>query len=374
MYRMSILFLSFSISLTCCKKQEASNDEITLTPEYARGFVIHQNGDYMEIEVKQPFPNSTTSYRYLLIPQNAELPMHDPEAQLVRVPVKRMVCTSTSHIALLDLLEATSTLVGFPTTDLVSSPTARARIDSGYVTDLGMDSEINMESLLSIAPDMVMGYSITGDMIKLSKVKEMGIPVIINGEYLEDHPLGRAEWIKFMAYFLGREHQADSIFHKVKVAYETSKGLTMNIQIKPTVLTGILYGDTWFMPGGQNYASTMFQDAGYRYLWDDDLSTGFIKLSFESVYERGQDADYWIGVGSFGSMAELQNAEKRYALFKPFIDTQVYTYDARKGSTGGSEYLELGYSRPDIILKDLIKIAHPDLLPDHELYFHRRLE
>jgi len=371
---MSILFLSFSISLTCCKKQEASNDEITLTPEYARGFVIHQNGDYKEIEVKQPFPNSTASYRYLLIPQNAELPMHDPEAQLVRVPVKRMVCTSTSHIALLDLLEATSTLVGFPTTDLVSSPKARARIDSGYVTDLGMDSEINMESLLSIAPDMVMGYSITGDMIKLSKVKEMGIPVIINGEYLEDHPLGRAEWIKFMAYFLGREHQADSIFHQVKVAYETSKGLTMNIQIKPTVLTGILYGDTWFMPGGQNYASTMFQDAGYRYLWDDDLSTGFIKLSFESVYERGQDADYWIGVGSFGSMAELQNAEKRYALFRPFIDTQVYTYDARKGSTGGSEYLELGYSRPDIILKDLIKIAHPDLLPDHELYFHRRLE
>jgi len=219
-----------------------------------------------------------------------------------------------------------------------------------------------------------MAYSITGDMIKLSKVKEMGIPVIINGEYLEDHPLGRAEWIKFMAYFLGRERQADSIFHQVKVAYETSKGLTMNIQIKPTVLTGILYGDAWFMPGGQNYASTMFQDAGYRYLWDDDLSTGFIKLSFESVYERGQDADYWIGVGSFGSMAELQNAEKRYALFKPFIDTQVYTYDARKGSTGGSEYLELGYSRPDIILKDLIKIAHPDLLPDHELYFHRRLE
>jgi len=128
------------------------------------------------------------------------------------------------------------------------------------------------------------------------------------------------------------------------------------------------------MPGGQNYAATLLQDAGCNYLWADDVSQGFLELSFETVYERARDADLWIGVGSFNSLNEIKKAEERYARFKPFLERQVYTYNARQGAKGGSEFLELGYLRPDLILKDLVKIAHPELLPAHDLYFHKRLE
>ena len=118
-------------------------------------------------------------------------------------------------------------------------------------------------------------------------------------------------------------------------------------------MSGIVYGDTWFLPGGENYASQLLHDAGGNYLWSDTPSNGFLELSFESVYEKAHQADLWIGVASFKALAEIEKAEIRYTKFKAFQTGQVYTYDARKGARGGSEFLELGYLRPDIILNDL---------------------
>ena len=140
------------------------------------------------------------------------------------------------------------------------------------------------------------------------------------------------------------------------------------------MLSGIVYGDAWFLPGGQNYAARLLRDAGCQYLWADDSTNGFLELSFESVYEKAHDADLWIGIGSFSTLKEIRDADHRYANFKPFKTGEVYTSNVRQGVKGGSEFLELGYLRPDIILKDLVKIAHPRLLPEHELYFHERLQ
>ena len=109
-------------------------------------------------------------------------------------------------------------------------------------------------------------------------------------------------------------------------------------------------------------------------MWEENTSNGFLQLSFESVYEKAYKADLWIGVASFKSLKEIESADKRYAKFRPFQTSQVYTYDARKGAKGGSEFLELGYLRPDLILQDLVKIIHPDLLPEHTLYFHKKLQ
>ncbi len=361
------------LSLMSCKKSFENKQTGETSNEYAIGFKIITHSRYTEIELTEPYPEASTSIKYLLVPKGEKIPVHNSDTQVIRTPVDKIVCTSTSHIALLDHLGEVDKLVGFPTTDLISSKNARARIDSGLVADLGIDQEMNLELLFSLNPELVMGYSISGDMIKLNKIKELGIPVVINAEYLENHPLGRAEWIKYMGAFFGEEKKADSIFKKIKNEYLKYQLLASRVSSKPTAMSGILYGDAWFLPGGKNYAARLFSDAGYQYLWEDDPTSGFLKFSFESVYAKGQNADYWIGVGSFGSRVEMQNAESRYALFSSFRAGQVYTYDARKGSTGGSEYFELGYSRPDIVLKDLIKIAHPELLPDYPLYFYQRL-
>ena len=139
-------------------------------------------------------------------------------------------------------------------------------------------------------------------------------------------------------------------------------------------MSGIVYGDAWFLPGGQNYAAQLFRDAGCSYIWEDTDSNGYLHLPFETVYEKAHDADLWIGTGSFKTLDEIRAADSRYVRFRPFRNKSVYNYDARQGARGGNEYLELGYLRPDLILKDLIKISHPSLLPEHQLFFHRKLE
>lgn len=212
------------------------------------------------------------------------------------------------------------------------------------------------------------------DLGQLKKIKELGVPVIINAEYLEKHPLGRAEWIKFMALFFNKEEAADSVFQIIENNYLTTHELVNSISSMPTVLSGILYGDTWFLPAGQNYAARLLKDAGCNYLWSDSESNDYLELSFESVYGKAKDAQLWIGVGAYQSLSEINAAEPRYAKFKPFKESMIYSNNVRQGAKGGSEFLELGYLRPDLILMDLVKIAHPELLSGHQLYFHQRLK
>jgi iron complex transport system substrate-binding protein len=167
---------------------------------------------------------------------------------------------------------------------------------------------------------------------------------------------------------------ADSVFQAIESAYLKTSSLVKTTGARPTVMSGIVYGDTWFLPGGRNSAAKLLEDAGCQYLWKADSSNGFLQLSFESVYEKAKEADLWIGVGSFRTLAEIKAAEERYARFKPFRLGNVYTYNARLGQKGGSEFLELGYLRPDLILNDLVKIAHPQLEKEYPLYFYGKLQ
>jgi iron complex transport system substrate-binding protein len=369
------LWLAVGSLLSCnSKKNSATNPENISAAKYAVGFKVTIVGNSKLVEVKQPYQNATSGYQYLLVPTGEKPPPHDEQTQVITVPLENIVCTSTTHIPLLDYINETNKLIGFPTTDYISSVKMRKRIDQGKVIDLGIDKGMNIEMLYTLKPSLVMGYTMTKDLGQLKKIQELGIPVVINAEYLEKHPLGRAEWIKFMALFFGKEREADSIFAEIEKEYLSTQQLVNEVKTKPTVLSGIVYGDAWFMPGGQNYAAKLLKDAGCGYLWSSDSTSGFLQLSFESVYATAKEADLWIGVGSFKNLNEIKATEERYALFKPFKEQQVYSYDARKGTKGGSEFLELGYLRPDLILKDLVKIAHPELLPTYELYFHNRLE
>lgn len=250
----------------------------------------------------------------------------------------------------------------------------RNRVDSGYVVELGIEDHLNIEHLIQLHPSVVMTYSAGNDLGSLKKVKELGIPVVINAEFLEQHPLGRAEWIKFMALFFEKELEADSIFNSIENEYINLQKQASRYKVKPTVLTGIPYGGVWFLPGGQNYGARFFEDAGCHYLWSDDPTGGFLKLSLESVFDKALNADYWIGVGSFETYQDLKSFDNRFANFQAFQNRKVFNYNNRIGATGGNEYLELGYLRPDLVLKDLIQITHPEEYPTPQLYFYKAIK
>jgi iron complex transport system substrate-binding protein len=360
--------------ISCSNKKTDSIVNIVSTTKYAQGFRVSSIGSSKLVEVVYPYQNATSGYKYLLVPKEETAPAYDEQTQVITVPIENIVCTSTTHIPLLDYIGETDKLIGFPTTDYISSEKTRRRIDAGKVKDIGNDKGMNLEILFMLKPSLVMGYTMSKDLGQLKKIQELGIPVVINSEYLEKHPLGRAEWIKFTALFFRKEKEADSVFNEIEKEYLMVQKLANETATKPTVLNGIVYGDAWFMPGGQNNASKLLKDAGCEYLWATDSTNGFLQLSFESVFAKAKEADLWIGVGSFKTLNEIKTTEERYTLFKPFRKKQIYTYGARMGAKGGSEFLELGYLRPDLVLKDLVKIAHPELLPDYQLYFHRKLD
>jgi iron complex transport system substrate-binding protein len=369
-----ILVFLLLIAVACSKSpQQKAETKSSVNVRYAKGFSVKKEGNATWVKVTQPYNNAASGYTYLLVPKGETAPDHASDVQVINVPLETIVCTSTTHIPHLDYLGVSDKLVGFPSTDYVSSETTRKRIDGGFVKDIGADNAMNMELLYSLKPSLIMGYTMTADLGQMKKMQEMGIPVVINGEYMERDALGRAEWIKFTSLFFGKEDVADSVFSMIEKEYQDTHALLASVQQKPSVLCGTVYGDAWFMPGGDNYASRLLDDAGSNYLWANDSTTGWLEISFESVYDKAKGADLWI-VGSFDTFEQLKAADNRYALFKPFQTKQVYNYNARKGAKGGNDFLELGYMRPDLILKDLGKIAHPELLPEHELFFHKKLE
>ena len=378
MYRYLIIIVAI-LTISCNQVAETSESQDTtefdaVTLSYATGFSIESYNDFKKVTVHKPFMNSKSGFEYFLTENLDAIPEHLKNKKWIKIPVENIVCTSTTHIPFLDYLDESNSLVGFPTTDYISSKKMRARIDTGEVTELGIDKEMNLEKLVELDPDMIMAYTISGDLGQFDKIEQLGISTVINAEYLEEHPLGRAEWIKFVAAFFNKEEVADSVFKMIESNYVKYNKIARVKDGNPSVLSGIVYGDTWYLPGGKNYAARLLQDAGGDYLWSQDSTRGFLELSFEAVYEKAHEADYWIGVASFETLNSILQADARYGDFKAFKEKNVYTNNWRKGAKGGSEFLELGYLRPDIILADLIKILHPNTLPQHELYFHKKLE
>ena len=373
MNKIPLLFLI--TLLLSCKDQKSSHESISnsSTLRYAKGFWVENHPDYKDVFVRQSADSTGNVIHYRLI-RNGSVPSSiENDIITIPVPVSSIVCTSTTHIPLLDYLGESEKLIGFPNTHYISSATMRKRVDAGLVKELGVEDNLNMEVLLTLQPSIVMSYTISNDLGALKKVKELGIPVVINAEFLELHPLGRAEWIKFMALFLGKEDKADSVFNWVEHEYLAHQKQASELENRPTVLTGIPYGGVWFLPGGKNYGATFFKDAGCTYIWEDDLSNGFLKLSLETVFEKALHADYWIGVGSFESYSDLKSLDDRFTKFSAFQNQKIYNYGKRVGPTGGNEYLELGYLRPDLILNDLIQITHPEKFPSPDLFFYQAL-
>jgi iron complex transport system substrate-binding protein len=273
------------------------------------------------------------------------------------------------------MLSETDKLIGFPQTDLISSPATRARIDAGKVTDLGSGPSANPEMVIDLQPDWIMISTLGEDLRYLDLFAQANVPALINGEYVEQNPLGRAEWIKFTGILLGKYEEAVAEFEKIKNAYQEAEKLASQLPAnnRPKLLSGVMYQDIWYAPGAESWGAQILQNAGGDYVFSDQTGSGSLQLNYEFVLDRAAEAEVWIGSADFPDVKTMGRNEPRYRNFQAWKTGQIYTYTAKKGATGGLEYFELGYVRPDLILKDLIKILHPELLPKYELYFYQKL-
>jgi iron complex transport system substrate-binding protein len=341
--------------------------------DYAKRFEIWNSNNLVEVVVNLG-EDSGESFRYALVPSGHEPPKDLEADQIIEIPVEEIVVTSTSHLPFLDLVGASHNLVGFPNTKYVSTALIRSRIDQGLVKEVGTANGLDMEVLIELQPELVVSYISGANRDELQQLEQSGIPTVLNLDFLETTPLGRAEWVKFMGLLLGRNRQADSVFKEIEKNYLTLESLVDQTTEKPEVFSGIVYGDTWFAPGGDSFVSKFIEDAGGFYTWKDYPGYGSIELSFESILERNANTEFWIGSGGFTAKEALAAADPRYGHFQAFKNNRVFNYHGKIGATGGFEYLETAGARPDLVLGDMIKIIHPELLPNYQSYFFKRLD
>ncbi len=377
---LSYLFWIFFVFMVSCKQEAKQTNTLKkggvskpITVYYAKGFTIEDFGSHKIIEVTTPWPESKEVFRYLILPKGTPVPKGHRAKAIVRTPITKLIVTSTTDIPMLESLGIEDKLIGFPNTAYISSEKTRKRIDQGQIKDIGKEVAINTEMVLDLAPDLVIGFSATGDVKAYEQLQKAGIPVVMNGSWMEQHPLGRTEWIKFIGAFFDKNKEAYRKFRNVESAYVKASQQVLNPDRKPTILSGSLYKDIWYVPGGNSFFATILQDAGTSYLWDTDNTSGSIALSFETVLDKAQDAEFWIGAGGAKNIEDLVALNTNHKIFNALQQKKVFSESLVKGVTGGILYYELGAMRPDLILKDVIRIVHPEILPEHKLFFFRQL-
>lgn len=359
---------------------QANLDTVT-SVKYAQGFEINTKGYITYLKIKSPWPDAKTPFIYALVNKQHKEKLKDSIDYLrdnfdalIFTPVENVIATSTTHIPAFELLEVSDHLIGFPETDYVSSPTIRKRIESGQIKELGANESLNEEVIIASQPDLFIGFGVSGQNKSYNTISKAGIPVVYNGDWMEETPLGKAEWIKFMGAFFEKQQEADSIFNSVVTGYQKAKELAAKAISQPTVISGSMFKDIWYVPAGESWLAQFFKDANANYLWKDSSGSGSLSLNFETVLMKAQHADFWIGSGQFTSYNQLKETNPHYKQFDFFKQNNIYTYGLSTGDKGGMLYYELAPTRPDMVLKDIIHILHPNLSPNYTTVFFKPLQ
>lgn len=375
----SFLLLIFPILLFSCKADKdkkpapvAEGEKIEV--KYAKGFSIEKYNGYNILTIKDPWPDADKTFRYLLLKEGATPPDNLEYDFEINIPVKKIVVTSTTHLPSLEALGAQNSLIGFPGLDYVSSDSIRKLITENEITELGKNEAINTEMLISIEPEVVVGFAVNGNNKTYNTIQRSGIPVIFNGDWTESSPLGKAEWVKFFGALFNKNEEAQKYFKKVETNYKMAKNLAATAEKRPTVLSGSMYKDQWYVPYGNSWLARFIEEANASYIYKETSGSGSMALAFETVLSDAKNADFWVAPGQFGSYEQLLEKSTHYDQFKAVNTQKVYTYSSTTGDTGGVLFYELAPNRPDLVLRDFIAIFHPELMPEHKFTFFKPLQ
>ena len=346
--------------------------------QHAKKFSVEYFANYKVVTVLTPWPEAKEQLQYVLVQCGTPSPDGYPHAQRIQIPAGRVISMSTTQLPHLDILDATESLIAVSDIKTIHSPTVNRRFEAGNLAQVGHGASVNLELVLELETDLVMATATAQAQYNAHPVlQQADIPVIINAEYTEASVLGRAEWIKFTATFFNKEHTAEEHINDITAQYAAYTALTRDLptEQRPTVFGGALWRDIWYISGGKSYPAQLIEDAGGLYLWADDDSRQSLSLDFESVYDRAHAGDIWLTMhNQWQTRADIVAADERYAGFATYANGRLYNANARLNEHGGNDYWESSTIEPHILLADLIKIFHPDRLPDHQLKYYQKMK
>jgi iron complex transport system substrate-binding protein len=358
-------------------KSSDKADVLRTNIKYAERFDLQQNEGYEILTVKNPWQGAeNVKESYYLLQQGTILPSGIDSAKIIRVPLKSIICMSTTHLSMISALNEEETIKGISGSDFLYEKKLRVLIENRKIADVGYEDNLNKERVIQLAPDLVMVYGIGSESVGyLNKLKEVGIRIIFNADYLETDPLGKAEWIKVFGALFCKEKKSDSIFASVSEEYIRLKSIIKgNIKNRPSVFLGLPWKDTWFISPGNSYISRLISDAGGDYLWKDTKSEISMPYGIENVFMKAVNADFWLNISSIKKRNEISAIDNRLEELPSFKKGNIYNNNNRITSSGGNDYWESGCINPQIILKDIASILHPELFPGYELYFYKKIE
>ncbi|MCD8261289.1 MAG: ABC transporter substrate-binding protein [Bacteroides sp.] len=365
-----LTFLLFSC--TGKKGEDSWSDKLEpVTFNYTAYLSADRNKDFTRVIVRNPWDSTQVLQTYLLIPKAHKLPEELPEGVIVRTPLTNTLVYSSVHCSLLNELGAFDRIGGVCELQYFSMPEIHEAYAAGRLVDAGDSMNPDIEKIIDMDPEAIIlsPFENSGG---YGRVEKLGIPIIEGADYMEVSPLARAEWMRFYGMLYGCEVTADSLFSRVEADYNKLKMRVMVSSFRPSVLSELKSGSAWYVPGGKSTMGIFFADAGARYLWSENENTGSVPLAFEAVFERGENADFWL-IKYFGDREKTyRDLEKEYALyanFKAFRERNIYGCNTAMVPL----YEEFPF-HPELLLHDMINIFHPGMLENRELRYFSRLK
>lgn len=357
-----ILIFFFSCNSTNPNQTKRRNVDNNLL--YAKGFSMSDSAGHTFVDVYNPWSDYKLLQRYVFT-EDPELVIHDKNVTVIHVPVEDAAYLSSTFLGMVALTKSYETVKACSNANWIYDSILYKMYLDGKITDLGNDLTVNPEAIVSKRPDIVMKYIYKSEDPIDKIISGAGIPIIYNIEFMEQHPLGRAEWIKLVGAMTGKKRLADSVFNQIVKNYKHYASLVKNVKSKPKVLHGSSYKGTWYIAGGKSYIASLLKDAGADYHWFYDSTSGSIPISFENIILNQRDADMWIGANA-QSLEEILKTEPRCEIFEAFRNEKVYHYNKKLNPNGGIDYYESGVVRPDLLLRDFLLILHPSLFDESE--------
>lgn len=346
----------------------------TYTPRHASGFEVHgtEQGASTLLTVRNPWQGATEIQQHVFLARNDEQAPEGFQGQIIHVPVRHVVCMSSSHVAMLDVLGEVRRITGVSGIDYISNPYINEHKFCGEVRDVGYDTNLNFELLAALCPDVVLLYGVTGENAALTgKLQELGIPYIYVGDYVEESPLGKAEWLVALAELCNRTDHGREVFEGICARYEAVKATaSQSGGSRPRIMLNTPYRDTWFMPSVHSYMVRLISDAGGEYVYPQNRSTTSVPIDLEEAYLLARGADMWLNVGFFNTLDELKSQHPKFADAPVVRAGRVYNNNRRRTRAGGSDFWESGVVCPDKVLHDLIRIVQGED-PENLYYYHR---
>lgn len=370
--------LALLFAVVGCHTRRVGAEEFDLelyTPRYAVGFeIVGAEGHASTILLSHnPWQGAEDVQTALFIAREGEQPPAGFAGQVLRERAERIVCMSSTHVALLDAVGAVESVVGVSGIDFVTNEYVEANRDK--VRDVGYDNSVDYEMVVALDPDVVLLYGVTGASVMESKLRELGIPFAYIGEYVEEVPLGKTEWMVAIGEIVGRRTEAEQLFNQIPERYDALREMAAAAATpKPKVMINTPYADSWFMASATSYVARLIADAGGDYIYKKNTLNSSLPIDLEEAAVLASQADVWINAGSVATLEDMRAEYPKFADMRCVEQGQIFNFDRRMSPRGGNDYWESGVVRPDVVLRDLIKIFHPELMEGEEFFYYRKLE